>query len=392
MKYTIFSLTFLLMIPSYGQPYVEGGHTRHRFAQLNLGVEMLGDPFSSSTFLQPRLIIGGIHFWGHADLYLSIPLFQPQKPIVLPEIETGARIYPWAIQNGKARPFFGASFFPRTIKMDNGPSMHTLDLSLHMGVGYLMGDHLLSATLQFFPQDHRLYPTIEGVRESMALPKFYAGLRYTFLLDGTLSAEKDWQSGRTAFLEDTLSKLGRLDGWTFGIGVSSAFFMQTFEQEYLQSPLLDRHRISSVFPEFSLGYYFDRPDLQLEMIYRGVKSKQEGYDSRHEMKRQSLGWVAYHFFADYHGFAPFGGGGLSHEWVNIEEWRNDDRIDQGSISAIRPVLVAGWDIRPNRLQGFYLRTSIRWTPNSVGMESGAKFRLDQLEVNFIQLVIHPKRW
>ncbi|MDX5447669.1 MAG: hypothetical protein LPK47_04750, partial [Bacteroidota bacterium] len=198
--------------------------------------------------------------------------------------------------------------------------------------------------------------------------------------------------GRTAFLEDTLSKLGRLDGWTFGIGVSSAFFMQTFEQEYLQSPLLDRHRISSVFPEFSLGYYFDRPDLQLEMIYRGVKSKQEGYDSRHEMKRQSLGWVAYHFFADFHGFAPFGGGGLSHEWVNIEEWRNDDRIDQGSISAIRPVLVAGWDIRPNRLQGFYLRTSIRWTPISVGMESGAKFRLDQLEVNFIHLVIHPKRW
>ncbi|MEZ4930891.1 MAG: hypothetical protein R2788_02010, partial [Saprospiraceae bacterium] len=60
----------------------------------------------------PRLSIGGIHFWGHADFYVTFPLsflavtdkpaaFEKMK--YLHGIETGAKVYPWAIGPGKLR-------------------------------------------------------------------------------------------------------------------------------------------------------------------------------------------------------------------------------------------------------------------------------------------------
>jgi hypothetical protein len=56
-------------------------------------------------------------------------------------------------------------------------------------------------------------------------------------------------------------------------------------------------------------------------------------------------------------------------------------------------LVFGWDIRPNRLQSWILRTNLRWFPNlnlNVGEAGSVSF--DNIEFNFIQLVIYPGRF
>lgn len=75
----------------HGQPYVDGGKTRHRFAQMTLGADFLflrsggrGEYINESlsdvnefvfpASLRPRLSIGGTHFWGHGDCYISFPL------------------------------------------------------------------------------------------------------------------------------------------------------------------------------------------------------------------------------------------------------------------------------------------------------------------------------
>jgi hypothetical protein len=52
----------------------------------------------------------------------------------------------------------------------------------------------------------------------------------------------------------------------------------------------------------------------------------------------------------------------------------------------------GWDIRPDDLQGWILRTNLRWHPNlNVNMPDGKQMKFDQLEFNFIQLVLYPER-
>ena len=55
-------------------------------------------------------------------------------------------------------------------------------------------------------------------------------------------------------------------------------------------------------------------------------------------------------------------------------------------------LTFGWDIRPNRIQSWILRTNLRWYPNLfLEVESNSKVSFDNLEFNFIQLIIYPNR-
>lgn len=80
-----------MVLATDAQVYIEK-QTRHRFAQLNLGFDGQASAGGSTFILNPpqyadellfdplftpRFLIGGIHFWGHADFYLAIPLFHP---------------------------------------------------------------------------------------------------------------------------------------------------------------------------------------------------------------------------------------------------------------------------------------------------------------------------
>ena len=67
--------------------------SRHRFAQLTFGLDYQSSIGGQTRFLnaqnqiasfdlgqtqKARLLIGGTHFWGHADIYLAIPLGNPR--------------------------------------------------------------------------------------------------------------------------------------------------------------------------------------------------------------------------------------------------------------------------------------------------------------------------
>lgn len=69
--------------------------------------------------LMPRLTIGGIHFWGHADFYVTFPLSfltLQDAPAGIEElevyqgVETGMRLYPLKLQASRVSPFVGISF------------------------------------------------------------------------------------------------------------------------------------------------------------------------------------------------------------------------------------------------------------------------------------------
>jgi hypothetical protein len=75
--------------------------------------------FDRSAFLTPGINIGGMHFWGYADFFVSINTvnIKPKQDKVensqFLSVLTGARVYPWPLlENGGVRPFFGYKFTP----------------------------------------------------------------------------------------------------------------------------------------------------------------------------------------------------------------------------------------------------------------------------------------
>ena len=116
----------------WGQIYVEK-QTRHRFAQLNLGMDIqssfggnfsyinIDDDIISSNLpnsYTPRIVIGATHFWGHADFYIAIPIYNSvyrndgQSVLTLSGVETVFKYYPWRIKHNKLRPFVGLALSP----------------------------------------------------------------------------------------------------------------------------------------------------------------------------------------------------------------------------------------------------------------------------------------
>jgi len=93
-KKIILTITILSILGqiSFSQVYIEK-QNRHRFAQLNMGLDLetnfgghtkyldkagnIKTTQLSSTYT-PRFVIGGTHFWGHADFYIAIPLSNPK--------------------------------------------------------------------------------------------------------------------------------------------------------------------------------------------------------------------------------------------------------------------------------------------------------------------------
>lgn len=391
------------------QPYtVENGKTRHRFAQLNIG-------FDARTFLsggsqthfvnsggqlesrelenhtETRIIIGGTHFWGHADFYIGIPVVAFDKKGFQTGAETGAKCFPWRIENNKVRPFVGMSMLPVSYQQGEGTTKKRFKYPILGGFVYNHKNHLLELSGGFNYNNSGNYYITENQKVHLKTQPFWISLGYKFMIETTLSAEKDWQSGRTKLLTDTLSKRKKLNGLTLAIGPSAAFYLKESDHNEQIAPYADQHKSADIFPEFALGYYFHKPDIHIGLAYRNIKSELKAFSFSQKASRQAYTLEAYKFFADYHGFAVFAGPALSYEQLKVTE-TNKQLSDKGVFEGFKPGITFGWDIRPNRLQSWYLRTNLRYFPNlNVEMSDGKNVSFDQLEFNFIQLVVLPGR-
>jgi hypothetical protein len=337
---------------------------------------------------ESRLVIGGLHFWGHADFYLSIPVYRTRQEGYSSRVETAFRYFPWRIKDRAVRPFLGAAFYPSTYRKGEGAELFWHDFPLSTGIVYQRKSWLLEASATWNPQKNRDYYTGIQERSSIQAPQWQFSLGLKWLFDSTLSAEKDWKSGRTAILTDTLAKLKRLNGLTLAIGPSSAFYLKDAGTNTALFPYLHQHKSARIFPEFGLGYYWHTPDIQANLAYRHIRSEQRAFGETQRAGRRSLTLEGYRFLADYHGFVPFAGLHLSLEDLRLTQTGQADL----QRTLVRPGITFGWDIRPNRLQLFYLRTNLRWTPALyLNHASGQRFSFDQIEFNFIQFVLFPGR-
>ena len=378
------------------QPYVEGGLTRHRFAQLNLGVEVghFASEGKANLGAAPiRAIIGGTHFWGHADFFVAFTVAQATKSDFSSGVETGGKYYPWRIEDGKLRPFIGASWLTTRYRDGNGATLIQNRWPLTAGLAYNSGNLLVEFTTGYLFDGPFDYYTSRETFHRVQTPRVWGSIGVKYMMETTLSAENDWKSGRTKILTDTLAKLGRLDGWTIAVGPSAGIYLGKSSHNTMENAYLGQHRFTNTFLDLGVGYYIHKPDVHVNLAWRQNKSVQDAYGTEQTMRRKSLALEAYKFLGDYHGFVPFVGPSVGYEWLEVEEKDGGDLIVEAASNSLKPGITFGWDIRPNSLQAWYLRTNLRWVPNlNVAMSGGGKMDFTQLEFNYIQLVIFPGRF
>jgi len=383
------ALTMFVPVAACAQVYIDGGNTRHRFAQMTLGLDSRTFHANGSSVEDPlheaRFIIGGTHFWGHADFFVAVPVRRFGQSPFSTRVETGARYYPVRLARGTVRPWVGASLMSVQYQQGDGPREGRVRWPLTAGLTYQTGDHLLSLGVGAVRYAAR-YPDSPTTAVPIKMHPLWLSLGYTRAFDVTLGAEPGWKSGETARRVKRRLEQGSLGGLTVGIGPSSAFFSRS--SEHLRDvAYAGQHRQAGVFADAGVGYHFPRPDVSVGVAYRQNASEVRAYGYAHEATRRAVTFEAFKFLFDYHGFVPFVGPHLSHEQLAV---RGSVR---GDATRWRPGVTFGWDIRPDRLQAMILRTNLRYTPNlDVTVTGGRRVALDQLEFNFIQFVIFPRRF
>jgi hypothetical protein len=391
------------------QPYVEGGKTRFRFAQINFGLdcrmnfskgsgtstlnssgELEQQELQSKTDI--RMIIGGTHFWGHADFYMVFPLTSFGKNGISIAEEIGAKYYPWRIENKKIRPYIGMSMLTSDYQQGEGVSKVTTKYPLTGGFVFNYKRNLFELGGGYLYHNQFNYYINTTTPVVVKAKPYWIALSYKVMIDLTIKEEKDWDNGKTKRMTDSLSLLHRLDGLTIAIGPSAAFYLQSSPHNESVAPYIDNHKVTKVFPEFGLGYYLHRSDLQFNFTYRRMKSELAAYGFTQIAKRQAITFETYKFICDYNGFDAFIGPAVSYEQLYVSETDASGIKSTGNYQGVKPGITFGWDIRPNSLQIFYLRTNLRYFPNlNVKMYDNNNVAFSQLEFNFIQLVIFPER-
>ncbi len=415
--YLLVILSFIVQ-SLFAQVYTEK-QSRHRFAQMTLGFDLQSSLGGSTSFIDatgniksvnypgtvvPRFIIGGTHFWGHADFFIGVPLYSPivkkdnQEIASQMGVETGFKYYPYRIENNKIRPYIGTSFAPfyheqrnNNYQYSSGPEQNQTNFPLLMGLTFHRKQHLIELGLTWDYQSERDYYISRDQIETIKTSPAYVTLSYKFVLETTLSAENDWESGRTELVTDKLAELGKLNGFYVGAGISSAFWLKESNYNTTTRPYIEKYS-TSIMPDFTIGYYLHEPDINLAFGYRAYNGSTNSYGANQVLNRKSLLFEVTKYMFDYHGFAPFAGPSISYENLAFKESFEGGRTVDISDSKMSYGFTFGWDIRPNRVQSWLLRTNLRWYPNLyLEVEPNSNVAFDNLEFNFIQLIIYPSR-
>lgn len=222
--------------------YLTGGSTQ----QLRNG-NLSDTNFDGTLF--PRLTIGGIHFWGHADFYVSFALSFlsiQNTPSGISDlrvthpIETGFRLFPLKLQPGRFSPFVGVSLKrlrfsqeSEDLSTENGVPNYGKNISpLQFGLVYTTDRWHLSASSYYnFQNEFEYYISPTEVADVVLDPLSFniSFLRY-------IDSDKSFRT-KSAVRQinknyETLKRNNLLSAWFIGLGPSSA--LQTRKSPFLK--------------------------------------------------------------------------------------------------------------------------------------------------------------
>ncbi|MCU0326147.1 MAG: hypothetical protein MUF45_12975 [Spirosomaceae bacterium] len=383
-----------------------------KFAWTTLGIDMLklGNGKSlftengiskevafSSTFI-PRLTIGGVHFWGHADFYVSFPLSFlaiQQNPLALEAldyrqgIETGAKIYPWALKEKRLSPYVGISFRLLSYTQEQkatkytykAPEFEKMIYPLQVGLTYTTSKSLFHCGIQYQMLSNIQYYSSPTTQAGVQFSNF----NFQFGITKYWDTDKHMRTPKSVANENNkyqvLKNENRLDSWYWGLGPSAG--LQISKSPYFKKyhPQLYDDFIGGFMPDITFGRFFNKPDMNLGVSYRTMGNTLAGYEDKVSLRRHSFMLEAYKNLFNYLGFVPFCGITGSIENLNAN-------INGNRISDAKPALgfIFGWDIRVTKTGTSLLRTNLRWIPNLNLSVQNEKIMFNQLEFNFIQWV------
>ncbi|GHB52172.1 hypothetical protein GCM10007390_01010 [Persicitalea jodogahamensis] len=349
-----------------------------------------------------RIVIGGTHFWGHADFYVAFPIANLrfpaaeslQKVSYNQGVETGFRVFPWALNAGKLRPFAGMSFKSLNYaQVSNEPNkdyaqvpwVAKMIFPYQAGFAYSGRQFLVQAGVNYQRRTDYHYPVSRTQYGDLTLSpwSFNLGMSYLINTNGGLGSARGAKliKSRTRQLAAT----NHLDSWYVGIGPSGTFEISKSEYVKDKYPYLEQSSPGAFIPDIAAGRYFHKPDLNVGISYRRLRYGSSGYNTSLSYSRRSYTLEAYKFLGDYHGFVPFVGPTLAYEDLKFTD-KNDGDTDTFGQKKIALGLIFGWDIRISRSETWLLRTNLRYTPNLHLKAEGEKVMFDQMEFNFIQFV------
>lgn len=356
---------------------------------------------------QPRLDIGGLHFWGHLDMMASIPLFGGYRfsySDVDYHISTGfsmnVRYYPISILKPTAfglRPFAGLKwsdmrYWQKVKNQERGIELNKQILMIETGCAIEHKKYMIDLTLQWLPANQYTYPVSRIQNGKLEFPSlsFKVGVKYLF--DITAVNKKPEVINEVNQFQKYLTEKKKLNAWSIGIGISEVLpvgkstYKSKADRSFLQNP-----GPMKIFPELGLTKYFHKADLEIRLAYRPIWNKQEGYGFIHKTQRHSISIETFKFLFDYKGFVPFAGLGYSFNHLNMAEYDRGTKVQDKSSVQFAPLLIIGWDIRPTRVEWMIIRSNIRWTPWLSMNIDGNKLQYNDVEINFLQYVVYPDR-
>ena len=384
-------------------PYLER-EGRLEFAQLYLGFDVLQpaslqvrDEHGEETELTlpsiPRFTIGGLHFWGWGDFYVTFPL--PTEAETPPSrttyratyrngVETGFRIYPLRVRSGRLSPFAGLAWIVRGIAFESergpGPDLRLSQTSHQLGLLWGTDYGLWELGHQSYAQNRAIgYPLDRQLQGRLRLPQQAWWIGYKWLHDTTLSAADPQRRPDL-----------RQSAWFVGLGPSSATLSRrSDDSSYLAArrPFLDPGG-TDVFLEFNLGHEFRPRPWGVNLSARQMQFERHAYGVQHQARRRALSLEGYYLLGDWVGFVPFIGPVLSYDQLSLRE--SDTQAEhtlRRSHTGWHPGLLLGWDIRPRYHTPWLLRTNLRYFPRlDLPIEDGRTLSFAQLEFNFINFI------
>lgn len=399
----------------YSQSYLDKST---RFAWTTFGADFLSLSGGTTEYLDgtgniqmanwsgstsPRLTMGGIHFYGHADFYVTFPLNWisiGQDPDVFNQfvhesgIETGMRIYPIALKPQALCPYVGISF--RSVSFgfepqNSGftkafPLFERFVYPLQAGLTYATNRYLISLGAHYQTRKNIQYALSETQMGNVSFDplSFQFGVLKYFDTDAGARSKRGVATLNNQY--KTLEKHGGLSGIYLGIGPST--FLQTRTSPLIQHqfPHLSGDNLNAFSIDIAAGYYFHKPDMNIGFSYRGASASMKSIDDELAVRRRSVMLEAYKFLFNYRGFVPFLGATGSLEFLSGE-------LNGAETSQTKPALgvIFGWDIRVVNTETWLLRTNLRYIPNLHLDINDDEVSLDHLEFNFIQFVYFPGR-
>jgi len=403
----------ILIICSSHFTHAQNWEKRHSFAKSYFGISNFIVPglndgnflnsagtiqeFQRNGFTSPAINIGATHFWGYADIYISINTANlkfgtdEQKNRFAFGTFTGVRVYPFPSKEKTIRPYVGYKFSPFRYNQNdiagNNFKYTKVKSVFDIGLGIQLPNFYF--TLEYGRVLNPSFDTYlsRNVKSKDKFPSqiLQIGLNYT------IETTKGSGGAETEKANRLYSKSNKY-GFFLSAGPSSVFPVGTSNYIADLYPFLDNKTNSSIFPDMSIGYHFTKTDLVTALSFRPMTQKRNAYDFQQKINRKSIILEFYKYVADYHGFVPYVGVGVGYENLHLTETDYGSKITQLTQNKFSPAVVFGWDVRPSvKADWWILRTNLRYYPFLNIEHQGKKISLQHLEFNFIQFVLYPQK-